>query len=202
MKKVIFLIVLLMNVSSFAAVVSGANNQVTGKTTKSVKNVQKKFQRRAPVLAIGYDVRFQSNEDQETAARNQYNLAAGFDFTPWTAFIEYAKYQDSSQVGSIKINKEVQSALAWLYWGASDLDLVSPYIGVGMGGLKTKVDTTVDQSSASDSSNWDATVAAGFGLRFWTRTRLWLSVEGRMYKSTKLDPDPMLGALTRIGFTF
>jgi len=154
------------------------------------------------LLLAGYDTRFERAEDQSTKANSAVNDAFGLTYDHWIGLIEYASFTGSSGNASLSFNRQLESALAWVYWRPLDSTLLSPYVGAGLGGIRQSVTTTLYGDSDQDRGTWDLTGAGAFGLRLFPRSVFWLSLEGRVYKNPYIDPDPQLGALLRLGFNF
>ncbi|MBX2994388.1 MAG: outer membrane beta-barrel protein [Bdellovibrionaceae bacterium] len=158
------------------------------------------FSRKGAVFMLGYDVRFERNQEQEIRQRPMMNIAGGMEWSPWMGLLEYTSFKEATADGSVSIDRKVETLYAWAYWQPTEFNLITPFLGGGVGAMKTQVTTNLGGASDEDSSPWQMGLGASLGVRFWPRSHLWLSAEGRVYKSQQLDPDPMLGGLVRLGF--
>lgn len=201
-KFLVFTFVSLLSTFCFA---QGANRIVRAKKSdvqSPVRQSKINYERKSFVFVGGYDLRFERDQEQQMANRSMFNLAGGFQMTPWIGFIEYAEFSEITGAGTLQVQRKVQSALGWAYWEATDLDRLTPFIGAGAGGLRSTVETKFEGAVSESTGEWEPVLAGALGLRLFSRSHIWLSAEGRLYKSSKLDPDPMLGALFRFGFLF
>lgn len=204
MRLVLF--VLVWTLSSLA-LASGAKSTSLRKAPVGQTDLQRpkigpsaEVRRRGAVFMLGYDVRFERNQEQEIRQRPLMNVAGGVEWSPWIGLIEYTSFKESTSDGSVSIDRQVETLYAWAYWQAPEFNLITPFLGGGVGAMKTKVTTSLGGASDDDSSPWQSGLGASLGVRFWPRSHLWLSAEGRVYKSPQADPDPMLGGLLRLGF--
>ena len=155
-----------------------------------------------PILQVGMDLRMERDEDQATKPRTMINIGAGVEHGHWLGELEYASFSQSSGNESLGVSRKFETVLAWMYWEALDSSTVAPYLGAGLGALHESIDTKLLGTSDHDESPWNILTAAAMGLRFFPKTTFWVSGEGRLYKSARLDPDPQLGALLRVGIVF
>jgi opacity protein-like surface antigen len=199
MKKIFTVLLLVFSTTAHAEIVL---KKKVGKSDLQNPMVQsrKNLNQRAGVFMLGYDVRFERNQEQQTKDRSMLNYAGGIEWSPWIALLEYASFKEGTADGSVSVDRKVDTLFAWAYWQPTDLDLVAPFLGGGLGMIKTSVETGLASDSQTDQSPWQTGVGASFGIRFWPRSHVWLSAEGRLYKSPQLDPDPTLGGLIRLGF--
>lgn len=195
MRLMLFALAILL--SSFSVLGAPAARQ----TVKA--KAPKIYHRQGVVALLSYDTRFERNEEQATAARSVLNYALGYEWTPWISMLEYATYKPStSSVGSLRVTRQEETVLAWAYWQPRDFNLLTPYLGAGLGGIRNTVETSVGGFVDQDRSPWNMAAGAALGLRLYPRKNFWLSTEGRMLKSSQLDPDPMLGIMLRAGVVF
>lgn len=154
------------------------------------------------LFAVAFDLRFERDEDQQVKARNILNLAGGLVAGSWVPVFEYGKFEQSTSAGGITVDRRVESMMAWVYYQDPESDTFAPFIGGGAGAWHESVDTDLLGVSEHDEAPASLTLAGAFGMRVMPKSRFWLSSEARLYKNAKLDPDPMLGLLVRLGIVF
>lgn len=156
----------------------------------------------SPVLQLGLDMRFERDEDQTTKMRSIPGFAVGLLHDHWLGEFEYASFSQSTGNSSLAVKRQSDTALLWLYWQALDGQTIAPYLGGAIGALHDTVETSLYDDSERDQSPWNFMTAGALGLRLFPKSIFWLSIEGRLYKSARLDPDPQLGTVARVGFVF
>lgn len=154
-------------------------------------------------VSIGASYFTERNEEQRTQSRFAPSIALGLEKNQLWGFFEYTRTNGTSSGNqTLNFDRHLEMGLLSLSWQATDLDLLSPYIGLGVGGLKEQVVSRLYGESSQDESSWSFVGAGFLGARLWPKSPYLLSGELRMLKSPRLDPDPALGALLRFGFLF
>lgn len=174
--------------------ISAASNQALQDKKQSSKRLR-------GIIFVASDSRFERNDKQEYEQKQMFSFGFGLRKGRWMGALEGGSFSESSSLGSLSLARKFEQ-----YTGTFLLippaKQVSPFIGAGLGFYRETVDFVVDQAATSSKSAWETLNVFTAGIRFFANTSIWLSGEGRIFLGGRIDPDPMMGFLIRMGAEF
>jgi len=153
------------------------------------------------IIFVGSDSRFERNDKQEYEQKQMFSFGFGLRKGRWMGALEGGTFSESSNLGSISLARKFEQ-----YTGTFLLipqaKQLSPFIGAGLGFYRETVDFVVDKAASSSNGAWETVNLFTAGIRFFAKTSIWLSGEGRIFLGGRIEPDPMVGYLIRMGAEF
>lgn len=155
------------------------------------------------------EIRFDRGSAQDLEMRKPFNISLGYQFKRWSALLEYSRFDDASQVGNYYIERQHQEMMLWARYHifaftfAGDQQTLQGYVGFGAGGFRETVYTVFQTEGRKDTGGtpFMSGAAAGFeySLRLDKEILLATALEGRALVAGDFDPNPVWGAVLRIG---
>lgn len=158
-------------------------------------------------ILISPEMRFERGEEQEVESRSALGLAAGVSVASTIFLFEYAQFSTRSGSGSLEIDRTHRDFLLWLQrsvWHGKSFLSPEFYLAGAVGGFDEKIETSLsggDSVVDHSAMKLQGAVAVGFEGRvnMGAFSALLLALEGRMYISGELQPNPQFAALLRLG---
>lgn len=155
------------------------------------------------------EIRYDRGSNQDLEMRKPFNISVGYQFKRWSALLEYSRFDDSSQVGNYYIERQHQEVMLWARYHCfawtfgGDQQTVQGYVGFGAGGFRETVYTVFQSEGRKDSGGipFMSGVATGveYSLRLDKEILLTAALEGRTLVAADFDPNPVWGAVLRLG---
>jgi hypothetical protein len=155
------------------------------------------------------ELRYEKSADNELVNRNPLSFSVGYQFTRFSALLEYSQFDETSSTGVYSVKRTHQDMMLWgrfhaLAWTFGDSrQTIQAYGGIGGGGYKERLVTNFNGDSQTDSGDPKFVTGFSAGLEYSVRIDerfLFTSaVEGRAFVNSELDPNPMWSAILRLG---
>jgi hypothetical protein len=158
-----------------------------------------------PVRAmVSFGREFRPEKDAEANFTDQklahYSLGLGYRRSLF--ILEKASFEESSGNASLRVDRKLENLMLWGLWQGEKWYSMSSFAGLGLGAYKEVVTTHLSGAESRTNQTRDQMLGGGaFGIAFQLPL-VWISVEARMLFGDRLNPQPSLGALGRIGLWF
>lgn len=196
MKWTLFVGALMLSISAVAQTMGSSSLQTRVKTRAPSPT-------RVEIYPLNYQTRFERNEDQYLQGRSSaLNFGLGVSRGRLAALLEVSSSSVTSDSGIIQIKREHREVLVWLRRDLERWQSVLFQGGLGAGSSQDLVTTRLAGDEVKDSGRWDALGAASLGVAWDIKKTLRLSLEGRLFFGSNMDPNPQPDLLLRTGFLF
>lgn len=153
--------------------------------------------------AIGSGVYFEKGNDSVTeVTRLPLSGALGLAWTAWRVRAEYSSFRTVDGNATISVAREVESLMGWVSYDDFQEWKWIPTVGVGLGVIRTTVETRLNQNTELNRGAWRGGFALALGARSqWTK-RLSVTPELRFNSAEDLKTkDARWGAFINLEIT-
>jgi hypothetical protein len=153
------------------------------------------------MLSYGSELRTEKDIDSNLTPKNLTNYAVGVGYKSWLAIFEKASFEESSGNATLNLKRTLDDMMLWGQYRITSWKYMAPYVGLGAGYYKNKVETSLMGDTTTNSSKNRFLTGGNIGLSLDV-PYVWLSVEARMLFGEDLDRQPTMGGLFRAGLYF
>ncbi|MBX2987615.1 MAG: hypothetical protein KF802_06935 [Bdellovibrionaceae bacterium] len=155
------------------------------------------------IYPVNHQTRFERDEEHALSAVNTRHFAAGLSAGEWAGLLEYSSYDNVSGPAYSRITRRHQELVLW---GRREFPLSPAWILSGAAGLgMSREDFATrfgDQETINDNGGDAFVGAVSAGLAFEMKKTLRLSLEGRLFFGSQMDPTVQPDVVLRSGFRF
>lgn len=155
------------------------------------------------------EIRYERNSAQELENRSPRNFSVGYQYTRWSALLEYAHYSETSGNATSSFERTHEELVAWFrYHGfawtfAEGYNTLQLYGAVGAGAFQESLTTKFMTDSRKDTGRATFMSGLAIGGEFSRKVNqnilLVGAIEGRALMASDFDPNPMWSAVLRFG---
>lgn len=129
------------------------------------------------------------------------NFAAGYSWKSYDISLEYSQFNDESGAGSYGMDRRHMEGLVWGRYVYPFKRIWSLRGGAGLGLIEESIETRFNGQKVSDRGQATTLTAISAGVQLTIQKTLQLALEGRVFSSGSLDPNPQPDAVLRLGFS-
>jgi len=183
MRALILVLMLIFAINAFAA-----------GSVKDARPVQ-------ALLAYGSEFRPEKDVEGNMDTHTLTNYAFGAGYKSWLVVFEKATFEESSGNTTLNVKRTLEDMMLWGHLRVMSWNYLVPYLGLGAGFYKDKVDTTLLGMTSTNESKNKLLMGGNFGISLDV-PYVWLSMEARILFGDELDRQPIIGGLLRAGVYF
>lgn len=194
------LIIALMLIFAINALAAPATLSTSVAPRQSASSFKKPRAVRA-MLAYGAELRPEKDTNSDLTPRNMTNYAIGAGYQSWFAIFEKATFTETSGNATLNVKRNLEDLMLWGQYRIVSWKYMAPYIGMGAGYYKDKVQTSLLGLATENESKNKFLMGGNVGLSLDVPV-VWVSVEARVLFGEDLDRQPTIGGLVRAGVYF
>jgi hypothetical protein len=183
MRTLILLLMLIFAINCFAA-----------GSLKEARPVQ-------AMVAVGTEFRPEKDVQGNMNTHNLTNYALGAGYKSWLVVLEKATFEEASGNLTLNLKRTLDDMMLWGHYRMMSWNYLVPYLGLGAGFYKDKVETTLLGTTTTNESKNKFLTGGNFGISL-DIPYVWLSMEARILFGDELDRQPTIGGLVRVGAYF